>query len=164
MCLTIQKVNGKTIQTAEQDIVCYKRVVVHKKRWTPVYGPLPREYEYNKVLPAEKFYWSPWSKPDILHPIAPAGYKEIEHLQVEYASSPYKESEGGIINEGFHANLIRKNVPYTGAYYDQRKICIIPKGTEICYGTNDDIVAVNMIVFRNLFRYCIYKFHDLIKR
>lgn len=164
MCLVTKEVNGKTIQTAEQDIVCYKRVTAFKKKWTPVYSPLAREYGYNKVLTAEKHYWSPWRKPDVLHPIPPVGYKEIEHLQ----SAGYvfthtemegdKKVEGRVINEGFHAHLKYKDAMCPSMYTScSTKLCIIPKGTEICYGVNDDIVAVNMIVFRNVFQYWMYK-------
>lgn len=140
MCLIPKEVNGKTIQTAEQDIVCYKYVFADKKKWIPAYGPLPREYEYNKVLTAEKYIMIQ----STIGVIPSHRYSKIKSLTCK---SSYGEM---FIEEGFHASLIREDVP-------RAKICVIPKGTEICYGDNDDIVAVNMIVFKNVFHYIKYR-------
>ena len=53
------------------------------------------------------------------------------------------------IYEGFHSRVKR--------YYLTNTICIIPKGSEICYGTHKDIVSNQIIVFKNYFQYLIYK-------
>jgi hypothetical protein len=147
MCLTIQKVNGKTIQIAEQDIVCYKYVFAGKKKWMPAYSPLPREYGYNKILTAEKYIMIQ----STMGVIPSHRYSKIKSLTLNEGPGEM------VIHEGFHAYLRDDYVPYTGDFYKRAKICVIPKGTEICYGINDDIVAVNMIVFRNMFQYLKYK-------
>ena len=67
-------------------------------------------------------------------------YNTIEHLQVIH---------GKEINEGFHSNVKKTCMC--------NKICIIPKGSEICYGTNNDIVSLHIIIFKNKLSYLMYK-------
>ena len=71
----------------------------------------------------------------------------IEHLQVEIDSA---------IHEGFHSR-IKKTLCCN-------KICIIPKGSEICYGNNNDIVSLQIIVFKNKLSYLKYRLAKLFKR
>jgi hypothetical protein len=147
MCLIPKEVNGKTIQIAEQDIVCYKYVFAGKKKWMPAYSPLPREYVYNKILTAEKYNMIQ----STMGVIPSHRYSKIKSLTCRLA---YGEM---FIEEGFHAILRGEDVPFMDKIYKRTKICVIPKGTEICYGDNDDIVAVNMIVFKNVFHYIKYR-------
>lgn len=71
----------------------------------------------------------------------------IEHLQVVNNFE---------INEGFHSMV--KN------FYYCNKICIIPKGSEICYGRDYDIVSSHIIVFKNRLSYLKYRLSKLFKR
>lgn len=51
---------------------------------------------------------------------------------------------------GFHSRV-------TKHHYVTNTICIIPKGSEICYGDDDDIVSTQLIVFKNRLQYLMYK-------
>ena len=64
----------------------------------------------------------------------------IEHLQVV---------DNFEIEEGFHSKV--KRTLFCNA------ICIIPKGSEICYGDSNDIVSLHIIVFKNRLNYLIYR-------
>lgn len=71
----------------------------------------------------------------------------IEHLQVTNDST---------IHEGFHSKVNKT--------FDCNKICIIPKGSEICYGNDNDIVSLRIIVFKNKLSYLKYRLVKLFKR
>lgn len=71
----------------------------------------------------------------------------IKHLQV------IKDFE---IHEGFHSRVEKTS------YYN--KICIIPAGSEICYGNDYDIVSLHIIVFKNRLSYLKYRLFKLFKR
>lgn len=60
------------------------------------------------------------------------------------------------IEEGFHSRVKRTS--------SCNKICIIPKGSEICYGDSNDIVSLHIIVFKNIFSYLKYRLAKLVKR
>lgn len=78
----------------------------------------------------------------------PYTYKDtIEHLKI------VNEYE---IHEGFHSMVSYK------PYYNN--ICIIPKGSEICYGDYNDIVSLHIIVFKNRLNYLKYKLAKLFKK
>lgn len=60
----------------------------------------------------------------------------------------------GFIYKGIHSYQIWDYV-YNGCYYS-----IIPKGTQYYIGNNNDLVSLKLIIFKNKFRYWIYKiFH-----
>ena len=64
------------------------------------------------------------------------------------------------IFEGIHS--IAYDFPFDSAYCS--KIAIIPKGTEFYIGKSDDLVSLKLIIFKNRFRYWIYKiFHNKIQ-
>lgn len=136
MCLIVKQ--GCKPEIAKEDILCYKIVEDHVKYWEPRIYTFNKgySYPYNKVLTAESY-----SKGET-HP--------IQHLEMK---------GGGCLNfyieEGFHAK--RDN-------YLCKNPCIIPKGTEYCLGDTDEIVAVNMIVFRSVLDYYWYRIKKLLKK
>ena len=71
----------------------------------------------------------------------------IEHL---------KAISDVIIEEGFHLKVKKT--------HSCNKICIIPKGSEICYGINNNIVSLHIIVFKNRLSYLKYRLAKLFKR
>jgi hypothetical protein len=135
MCLYVKR--GYTPETATKDILCYKLVEDHVRYWNPFVFHEEFSYPYNKVLTAESY-----GKGEIC---------PIQHLEVKDIMNLY----GKMVEEGFHASCI-KTRPYTHP-------CIIPKGTEYCLGENDEIVAVNMIVFRSTLDYYWYRIKKLLK-
>jgi len=70
--------------------------------------------------------------------------EEIKHLKIVKRVW----SNTCTISYGFHASI---------KYRIGDNICIIPKNTEYCLGDNNEIVAVNIIVFRTIFSYLFYK-------
>lgn len=135
MCLFIK--DDCHIEIAEKDIITFKDVIDRKDHgWEPSYRGTEL-YEYNKVLTARKYPYTP--------------IDTIEHLQA-------RELKTGklVIDEGFHSK-VRKNCSCN-------KICIIPKGSEICYGDSNDIVSLHIIVFKNIFSYLKYRLAKLVKR
>lgn len=137
MCLYVKE--GCKPEIAKKDIVCYKIVDDWGRYWKPIYAcGTEYAYSYNKVLTAESF---------IMGKTYP-----IQHLEMK----DYKGWENKIrkiINEGFHARCNSK--------YNWSNICVIPKGTEYCLGDDNEIVAVNMIVFRSVLGYCWYRIKKL---
>ena len=131
MCLTVKE--GCNPEIAQKDIVCYKIVDDYIKGWKPcIFASGARySYPYNKVLTAESYINGE------IHP--------IKHLKAYkfYVTGRRK------IEEGFHA--------YCKKTFAYMYLCIIPKGTEYCLGEENEIVAVNMIVFRSVLDYCWYK-------
>ena len=132
MCLLIKY--GCHIEIAKEDIVTFKEVLERNKNnyWEPSYRGTEL-YEYNKVLTARRYPYTPTDT--------------IEHLQVV---------DNATIKEGFHSMV--KNV------CSCNKICIIPKGSEICYGWNYNIVSSHIIVFKNKLSYLKYRLAKLFKR
>lgn len=135
MCLSIKY--GCHIEIAKEDIITFKRVLKRRGNyWEPTC--MGEElYEYNKVLTARKY---PYHLTNT-----------IEHLQVINNPTTYD-----MIHEGFHSKVNKT--------FDCNKICIIPKGSEICYGNNNDIVSLHIIVFKNKLSYLKYKLVTLFKR
>lgn len=136
MCLFVKE--GYKPEIATEDIVCYKRVDDHVKYWKPaiLIGSARFFYPYNKVLTAERYSY-------IRGEIYP-----IQHLEIVDGMVLKR-----VINEGFHARCKKT--------YLHEKRCVIPKGTEYCLGIDNDIVAINMIVFRSLLDYYWYKIKKL---
>lgn len=136
MCLIVKQ--GCKTEIAQKDIVCYKFVEGHGKYWKPcilgIFGNnAGYSYPYNKVLTAESYnYGEKYS---------------IQQLEIRCREGLY------LIGEGFHARLNKTH------YW--MNICVIPKGTEYCLGRNNEIVAVNMIVFRSMLGYYWYRIKKL---
>lgn len=63
---------------------------------------------------------------------------DLKHLQIENC---------GIINEGFHSHVNSCESPVNSIVI-KMAICIIPKGSEYCFGEYDDIVSNQIIVFK----------------
>jgi len=64
------------------------------------------------------------------------------------------DSIGGI-RKGIHSYQMGFNHAYRRRYYS-----IIPKGTQYYIGSDNDLVSLKLIIFKNKFRYWIYKiFH-----
>lgn len=109
---------------------------------------------FKHVIRRKNNYWEPVCKGSELYkynkvltarrfPYKPTN--TIEHLQVMY----------GTISEGFHSR-VRKTIFCN-------KICIIPKGSEICYGDDNDIVSLHIIVFENRLSYLKYRLAKIFK-
>ena len=64
----------------------------------------------------------------------------IEHLEIDQTE---------MINYGFHANLIKHCTRH-------EHYCIIPAGSEYCYGMFNEIVSTQIIVFRGRIDYWLY--------
>lgn len=144
MCLVLKK--GEDVQLAQKDIICYKNVQeTDESTWNgPFYDE--RKYQFNKVVTAEK---KMVKETEVI-------YEPIEHLSVEL-SFKY------LIHNGFHAFTKEGFGNFKGLSNLKEKYCIIPKGTEICYGDNNDIVAVSMIVFKNKFQFIRYEIKTFFK-
>lgn len=74
--------------------------------------------------------------------------KPIEKLTI--CHYPQKE-----IFEGFHSRVTNRDCI-------ANTVCIIPKGSEFCYGDDDDIVSTQLIVFKNRFQYLMYKLKKIL--
>ena len=131
MCLDIKQ--GECIKKAEKDILCFKlvRTLDDDTKWTGIYQGFI-EYDYNTEVVADRWYFD-------------AGSNSIKSIKLTHL----REIDNSHIYEGFHAKTIK--------VYDAAKYCIIPKGTEICYGNLDDIVAMSMIVFKDKRQYRKYQ-------
>jgi hypothetical protein len=127
--------DGCHIEIAKKDITTFKEVLRRNNCWEPACKG-SETYEYNKILTARK---SPFTPADT-----------IEHLQIDITYGV------GTIYEGFHSRVEKTFIC--------NKICIIPKGSEICYGENNDIVSLHIIVFKNKLCYLKYKLNKLLKK
>lgn len=128
MCLRIK--DDEFIHLAKKDVVCYKQVTkTQDGKWKGFYVGI-RSYDFDKVVTAEKRTKN-------------YEYEEIKGL---------KREDMYFIDYGFHA-LVKKRFPSLRGF----NYCIIPAGTEMCYGQCGDVVAVNMIVFKNVFHYIKYR-------
>ena len=136
MCLRIK--DDEFIHLAKKDVVCYKQVTkTQDGKWKGFYVGR-RSYDFDKVVTAEKRTKN-------------YEYEEIKGLKVEkYEISGIEDMY--FIDHGFHA-LVKKRFPSLRGF----NYCIIPAGTEMCYGQCGDVVAVNMIVFKNVFHYIKYR-------
>ena len=59
------------------------------------------------------------------------------------------------IFEGIHSLVY--NPHHSSSYYLKIKIAIIPKGTKFYIGNCNDLVSLKLIIFKNKFRYWMYK-------
>ena len=144
MCLVIKE--GERIKKAESDILCFKSVRTlddDDTKWTCIYYSFA-DYDFNTEVAAERVSVSNSDGCVVRY------LEKIEHLTV------IKGTFADGIYEGFHARTIK--------ILDTDKYCIIPKGTEICYGNLNDIVTVSMIVFKNKRQYRRYQIKKLFER
>jgi hypothetical protein len=125
--------DGCHIEIAKEDIITFKDVLERRGNCWESICMGAELYEYNKILTARRYPYRPTDT--------------IEHLQVTNNST---------IHEGFHSN-VKKSISSCN------KICIIPKGSEICYGNNYDIVSLHIIVFKNKLSYLKYRLIKLFK-
>lgn len=136
MCLRLK--DDEFVHLAKKDIVCYKQVTkTQDGKWKGFYVGR-RSYDFDKVVTAEKRTKN-------------YEYEEIKGLKVEKYEISGRE-DMYFIDYGFHA-LVQKRFPSLRGF----NYCIIPAGTEMCYGQCGDVVAVNMIVFKNVFHYIKYR-------
>ena len=124
MCLIVK--SGCKIEIAEKDITTYKYIISYEDYWTGIFfSNFP--FAYNKLQKAKCLCL----ESDEL-------YVTMEHLRVK--DSGY----GSVITEGFHSYIREPNhFPF-----DKKVICIIPKGSEYCFGEYDKIVSNQIIVFK----------------
>lgn len=125
MCLVVKK--GCKIKIAEKDITTYKYIISYEDYWTGIFfSNLP--FAYNKLQKAKCLCL----ESDEL-------YVSIKHLRrmkdIKCVS---------VITEGFHS-YIREPSHFP---FDKKVICIIPKGSEYCFGDSNDIVSNQIIVFK----------------
>ena len=143
MCLFVKK--GCKPEITRKDIVCYKSVYDRKTHWSSILGFSPYRFRWNRVETARYRIFDLTTKKWIESPIG--------HLKVDCSKAcDY------YINEGFHARTVHDPAVY------KERICVIPAGTEYCFGTDGDIVAVQMIVFRTRWNYLRYRIKKLLKR
>ena len=132
MCLIVKK--GCKIEIAEKDITTYKHVYDDGNYWNGIFYSYPR-FLYNEIQKAKYSdqLWLLLDDNDI------DTYTELKHLQRE------KHNDGTIvINEGFQSYVKESN----HFLYSKIAICIIPKGSEYCFGEYSDIVSNQIIVFK----------------
>lgn len=149
MCLTIKQ--GCKPEIATKDIHCYKYVNPCGRNgvdgWKGLFEYSNRIYPWNVLITAEKETW--------LFNGGEYSYTPIEHLELMVNQMPNRRDSTlihQIIAYGFHAHIAKIH----GRHHD----CIIPAGTEFCYGDSGDIVATNMIVFhkkRDYWKYILKK-------
>lgn len=119
--------DGCKVERAKNDIKVYKFINKHRNYWNPWYHQESVRFNYCKPIKALGVD---------LHPIKNLTIYHFRHIDAIY--------------EGFHSRV-------NSSVYQTNTICIIPKGSEICYGTHEDIVSNQIIVFKNYFQYLIYK-------
>ena len=124
MCLLVKE--GCKIEIAEKDITTYKCVYDGENYWCGIFYSHPR-FLYNEVQKAKHL------KLGVIELSI-----DLEHLQIENC---------GIINEGFHSRVNPCGSPVNSIVI-KMAICIIPKGSEYCFGEYDDIVSNQIIVFK----------------
>ena len=66
------------------------------------------------------------------------------------------------IEEGFHSKRILDPLDYNCIPIEY--ICIIPKGSEYCYGINSEVVSTKIIVFSSYKEYFKYKWKKLLEK
>lgn len=75
------------------------------------------------------------------------------YIQLAYR---FSFDTSGDIHQGIHS-YYRHDI-----FYNKLIVypCIIPKGTQYYIGSNNDLVSLKLIIFKNIFRYWVYKiFH-----
>lgn len=150
MCLTVKQDCKPEI--AIKDIHCYKYVNPQGRNgadgWKGLFEYSNRIYPWNVLITAEKetcLFGGEYS------------YTPIKHL--ELIGNPTHNRWDSTLNHqiityGFH--VLATKPQGKGKYHE----CIIPAGTEFCYGDSGDIVATNMIVFhkkRDYWKYILKK-------
>jgi hypothetical protein len=140
MCLYVKE-NCKP-EIATEDIHCYKKALKSKDGWQ---GYFQKYFEYSETI----FPWNTivTAKNNLNDP--------IEHLEI---ISNFLSTEQ-YITRGFHACIGK--IPFPSLFYHY---CIIPAGSEYCYGKYDEIVSTQMIVFRRKFDYLLYILKKKIKQ
>lgn len=76
--------------------------------------------------------------------------REIHHLLIC----------GGCISEGIHSYRIH-SLRYLDDYC---RICVIPKGSEYCYGMGGEAVSTKIIVFSSYKKYFQYRWKKLLEK
>lgn len=143
MCLIVKQDCKPEIAT--KDIHCYKYVSSGGSAgWKGIFGYSNHIYPWNIPVNAEKgFLQLQLGEPEY-------AYVSLKHLEVIHSDSGIDSR--GRIAYGFHANITK--------LHGRHRDCIIPAGTEFCYGDSEDIVSVNMIVFhkkRDYWKYILKK-------
>ena len=124
--------DGSKITIAKNDIKVYKLVKKHWNYWNPMYQQEDLKFKYGKLIIA-----------------LDKDLKPIKKLNIRFGINC------SMIFEGFHSRVL-KNSHITNT------ICIIPKGSQICYGDYNDIVSTQLIVFKNSFQYLMYKLKKIL--
>lgn len=127
MCLIVKE--SCKIEIAEKDITTYKCIYGGKDSWCGIFYSYSR-FLYNEIQKAKVSLEIESLLVDNIDEL----YIDLKHLQIE---------DGNIINEGFHSHVNScKSTDFKTA------ICIIPKGSEYCFGEYNDIVSNQIIVFK----------------
>ena len=123
MCLIVK--DGCKIEIAKEDITTYKLINECENYWTGVYYRSP-SFAYNKLQKAK-------------HLCLNELHVDINHLQIERCGNRIT------IDEGFHSLIDKDGYFFTPI---KKAICIIPKGSEYCFGKYDEVVSNQIIVFK----------------
>ena len=139
MCLTTNK---KKVSIAKRDKTVFKWIGGDKKTssttWVgPIYDCV--DFPFNEIVTAKDSHG-----------------KEIDHLQLRL----YYQPGYGYIEEGIHSYRIY-SLKYLDSYH---KICVIPKGSEYCYGVGGEVVSKEIIVFSSFKEYFRYKWKKLLEK
>ena len=123
---------GSKIEIAQKDIKVYKLINKQSDYWNPVCQQEYIKFEYCKLIKA-----------------LDNKLKPIKKLNIR------TEFYNKAVFEGFHSKV-------TNCDCITNTICIIPKGSQICYGEDDGIVSTQLIVFKNSFQYLMYKLKKIL--
>lgn len=143
MCLITKK---KNVSIAKRDKTVFKaikrRLIENNPTWTgPFYNRV--NFPFNKVVTARDWLG-----------------REIDHLRLlTYPEPP--ESNYRYIEEGIHSyRVYLMSLIYLNCY---SKICVIPEGSEYCYG-GSEVVSKDIIVFSSYKKYFEYKWKKLLEK
>lgn len=140
MCLIVKE--GCEPEIAKKDIVCYKLVgSCGDYGWESIYNCSEHTFKWNEVETARNRF-----------------YNRINDCWKEFTIQHLNVDARGRINAGFHARLEKIDSNDV-----KERICIIPAGTEYCFGSYNEVVAVQMIVFRTYLDYYMYRLKKFFK-
>ena len=127
MCLTVKE--GCKIEIAEKDITTYKYVNSYENYWCGIFYSYPR-FLYNEIQKAQ------YLSLEVESCLGIDKSYDLKHLQMDDWNTT--------INEGFHSYVNRCTINTD----TKQNTCIIPEGSEYCFGEDNDIVSNQIIVFK----------------
>lgn len=139
MCLYVRE--GCKPETADKPIRVWKWVAKDGDGWRPVHAGSRGRHQFGVVLKAKRRQFDFW--------VWLERYVPIDRLWV------VRDDGKDAINEGFHAatslaGVIKARLLICGTPRLRLVPAVIPVGAEYCYGTDYDVVATRMVVFKSL--------------